>query len=65
VVPADKGLNVEVVSDRPIKPCIREVTDPPSVVIDLRNVLLKTDQTRIPVTSRSVIELRVIQYQGT
>ena len=65
MVPADKGLNVEIVSDRPIKPRIKEVTDPPSVVIDLRNVLLKTDQTRIPVTSRSVIELRVIQYQGT
>jgi hypothetical protein len=44
---------------------LKEVTDPPSVVIDLRNVLLKTDQTRIPVTSRTVIEVRVIQYQGT
>ena len=45
MVPADKGLNVEIVSDRPIKPRIKEVTDPPSVVIDLRNVAKNRSDT--------------------
>jgi len=65
VVPADKGVSVQISASRPIKPRITELKDPPRVVIDLPNGRLTTDQIRIPVESQDVTEVRATQYRVT
>jgi len=65
VVPADRDLGVVIVSSRSITPRVTKLEDPPRVVIDLQNAMLTTPQTRIPVESRGVTEVRASQYQVT
>jgi hypothetical protein len=48
VVPADDGLSVQIIASRTIRARIKQLNNPPSVVIDVLNALLKTDQACIP-----------------
>jgi hypothetical protein len=65
VIPAGWGLGVVIVSSRSITPRVTKLEDPLRVVIDLQNARLTTPQTRIPVESQGVTEVRASQYQVT
>jgi len=63
VVPARKGIGVQIMSSRPIRPLITRVGDPPSIVIDLINTMLDTPVINIPIASQGVLEVRASQYR--
>jgi AMIN domain len=65
VVPATWGLGVVIMANRSIVPRVTKLEGPPRVAIDLENALLRVRETRIPVESQVVTEVRTSQYQVT
>lgn len=63
IVTAQDGPAVEIISTKPLVPAIRQLDNPPRLVIDLPQAVLDVRQKRIRVQANQISTLRVDQFQ--
>lgn len=63
VVAGPHGTNIEILSDRYIKPAIQQLEKPPRLVIDLRNATYIAQRKRFAASSDQLSAVRIDQFR--
>jgi hypothetical protein len=63
IVQEKDGSAVEILSTKPLIPTIKQLGDPPRLVIDLPNARLDTSQKRVSIQADQISTLRADQFQ--